>query len=109
MALTDTFVKNAKPDASRAAGIKHTDGQGLYLLVKPAGKYWRMDYRHAGKRKTLAVEVRYGDVPWEVGWPRVEDALVRLMLPKLQEILERERAHPELEVQQAAPVEGGIA
>ena len=61
------------------------------------------------KRKTLAVEVRYGDVPWEVGWPRVEEALVRLMLPKLQEILERERAHPELEVQQAAPVEGGIA
>ncbi|GAB2729089.1 hypothetical protein GCM10027019_05780 [Melaminivora jejuensis] len=39
MALTDTFVKNAKPDAGKAAGTKHTDGQGLYLLVKPAGKY----------------------------------------------------------------------
>jgi len=61
------------------------------------------------KRKTLAVEVRYGDVPWEVGWPRVEDALVRLMLPKLQEILERERANPQFGVQQEAPVEGGIA
>jgi len=57
MALTDTFVKNAKPDASRATGIKHTDGQGLYLLVKPAGKYWRMDYRYADKRKTLALGV----------------------------------------------------
>lgn len=39
MALTDTFVKNAKPDAGKVAGTKHTDGQGLYLLVKPAGKY----------------------------------------------------------------------
>lgn len=57
MALTDTFVKNAKPDAGKAAGTKHTDGQGLYLLVKPAGKYWRMDYRYADKRKTLALGV----------------------------------------------------
>jgi integrase len=27
------------------------------LLVKPAGKYWRYDYRHGGKRKTLALGV----------------------------------------------------
>lgn len=30
---------------------------GLYLLVKPSGKCWRMDYRYAGKRKTLAVGI----------------------------------------------------
>jgi len=29
----------------------------MYLLVKPSGKYWRMDYRFAGKRKTLALGV----------------------------------------------------
>lgn len=56
MALSDTFVRSAKA-SGKPAGDKHTDGFGLYLLVKPAGKYWRMDYRHAGKRKTLALGV----------------------------------------------------
>jgi integrase len=41
---------------------KLADGGGLYLLVQPNGaKYWRLDYRFAGKRKTLAVGV-YPDV-----------------------------------------------
>lgn len=54
MALTDTFVKQVKP-TEKPAGDKFADGSGLYLLVKAAGKYWRMDYRFAGKRKTLAL------------------------------------------------------
>jgi len=54
MALTDTFVKQVKPSGA-PAGDKHTDGGGMYLLVKTAGKYWRMDYRFADKRKTLAL------------------------------------------------------
>lgn len=29
----------------------------MYLLVTPAGKYWRLDYRYLGKRKTLALGV----------------------------------------------------
>ena len=56
MALTDTFIKNAKPNDT-GAGVKHTDGGGMYLLVKSAGKYWRMGYRFAGKQKTLALGV----------------------------------------------------
>lgn len=56
MALTDTFVKNVKP-TDKAAGDKYPDGQGMYLLVKAAGKYWRMDYRYLNKRKTLALGV----------------------------------------------------
>ncbi|GAC1505478.1 MAG: integrase arm-type DNA-binding domain-containing protein [Steroidobacteraceae bacterium] len=56
MALTDTFVKNAKP-SGKAVGDKHTDGGGMYLLVNAGGKYWRMDYRFGGKRKTLALGV----------------------------------------------------
>jgi len=28
----------------------------MFLLVKESGKYWRMDYRFACKRKTLAVD-----------------------------------------------------
>ena len=56
MPLTDTFVRQAK-HSGRPAGDKHADGNSLYLLVKAAGKYWRWDYRHAGKRKTLALGV----------------------------------------------------
>lgn len=56
MGLTDVFVKNVKSKGA-AAGEKHTDGGGLYLLVKKAGKYWRLDYRYLDKRKTLAVGV----------------------------------------------------
>lgn len=56
MALTDTFIKNIKPTGA-PAGDKHTDGLGLYLLVKTGGKYWRMNYRFAAKQKTLALGV----------------------------------------------------
>lgn len=56
MALTDTFVKNIKPNGA-TVGEKHSDGQGLYLHVKEAGKYWRMSYRFDGKQKVLALGV----------------------------------------------------
>ena len=56
MALTDTFVKQVK-FSGKAAGDKHTDGDGMYLLVKAAGRYWRMDYTFHKKRKTLALGV----------------------------------------------------
>jgi integrase len=56
MALTDTFIKNVKPNGT-TVGKKHTDGQGLYLHVKEAGKYWRMAYRFDGKQRTLALGV----------------------------------------------------
>jgi integrase len=56
MALKDTFVRNAKP-SGKLAGDKYADGQGLYLHVKNAGKYWRLSYRYLGKQKTLALGV----------------------------------------------------
>lgn len=56
MALTDTFTKQVK-HTGKPAGDKHTDGEGMYLLVKASGKYWRLDYTHAAKRKTLALGV----------------------------------------------------
>ena len=58
MSLTDTAIRNAKPKDKQ---YKLSDEKGLYLLVKKAGKYFRLDYRFAGKRKTLAIGV-YPDV-----------------------------------------------
>lgn len=58
MPLSDPAIKKAKPAEKP---YKLADEKGLYLLVNSAGKYWRMDYRFAGKRKTLALGV-YPDV-----------------------------------------------
>jgi integrase len=53
MLLTDVKIRNAK---AQPKPYKLTDGDGLYLLVKPnAGKYWRMKYRFMGKEKLLAL------------------------------------------------------
>ena len=55
MGLTDTRVRRCKP---KAKAYKLSDGGGMYLLVKPdGGRYWRLDYRFAGKRRTLALGV----------------------------------------------------
>ncbi len=57
--LTDTKVRNAK---AADKPYKLTDGRGMYLLVTPKGqKWWRLDYRLHGKRKTLSLGV-YPDV-----------------------------------------------
>lgn len=56
MALTNTFVKNIKHSIGSAVG-KYRDGGGMYLQVNASGKYWRMDYRFANKRKTLSLGV----------------------------------------------------
>ena len=61
MALTNTGIKNLKPTGKPK---KYSDGQGMYLLVNAAGKYWRIDYAFAGKRKTLALGT-YPDVSLE--------------------------------------------
>ena len=76
MALTDTFTKNAK-HSGKPAGDKHTDGNGMYLLVNAVGKYWRMDYRFADKRKTLALGV----------YPEVSLAKARQRRDKARELL----------------------
>ena len=55
MALTDTLIKHIKQRQARRE--KYADGGGMYLLINQRGKYWRMDYRFAGKRKTVALGV----------------------------------------------------
>ena len=75
MILTATGVKNAKP---MGKNYKLSDGRNLYLLVTATGsKYWRSDYRFAGKRKTLALGI-YPDVG--LGEARKRHQLAREML-----------------------------
>lgn len=75
MALTDTFLRFAK--ASKPSGDKHYDGGGLYIYVKPQGKYWRLDYRYLNKRKTLALGI-YPEVSLVKARKRRDDARVLL-------------------------------
>ncbi len=76
MALSDTFTRNTKHSGA-TAGDKHTDGGGMYLLVNKGGKYWRMNYRYASKRKTLALGV----------YPAVSLAKARQRRDKARELL----------------------
>ncbi len=53
--LTATEVKKA---GHKSKPWKLADGGGLYLLINPNGaRYWRYDYRYAGKRRTFALGV----------------------------------------------------
>jgi integrase len=71
MALSDVKARNAKP---KEKPYKLSDARGLYLLVSPAGgKYWRFDYRYAGKRKTLALGI-YPDVSLAEAHSRLAEA-----------------------------------
>lgn len=76
MALTDTFVKNSK-FSGKTSGDKHADGGSMYLFVNGSGKYWRMDYRFDGKRKTLALGP-YPEVSLAKARKRREEARERL-------------------------------
>ncbi|WP_342657275.1 tyrosine-type recombinase/integrase [Sphingomonas sp. NY01] len=59
MALTFAAIKNSR---GREKPYKLTDSDGLFLYVTPnGGRYWRMNYRHLGKQKTLAFGV-YPDI-----------------------------------------------
>ncbi|MCR4298105.1 MAG: tyrosine-type recombinase/integrase [Gallionella sp.] len=85
MALTDLEVKRANATGKPQ---KRADGGGMYLLAQPdsvkinekkkeeivrGAKYWRLDYRFAGKRKTLAIGV-YPDVALSEARERREEA-----------------------------------
>ncbi|PPD20269.1 MAG: hypothetical protein CTY22_10870 [Methylomonas sp.] len=53
--LKDVTVKNTKAGGK---DLRMNDGNGLYVEVKTNGaKWWRLDYRIDGKRKTLSLGV----------------------------------------------------
>ena len=74
MPLSDPAIKKAKPIDKP---YKMADERGLYVLVNAAGKYWRMDYRFNGKRKTLALGV-YPDVSLSRARERRDEARIQI-------------------------------
>jgi integrase len=53
MPITDTAIRNAK---TVDKPVKLYDGQGMFVLVTPAGgKWWRFRYRFDGKEKLLSL------------------------------------------------------
>jgi integrase len=90
MPLTDTFVKQIK-HSGKPVGDKHSDGGGMYLLVNSIGKYWRLNYRFAGKQKTLALGV----------YPAVSLAAARKKRDRARELLAAGK-DPGAEKQEAA-------
>jgi integrase len=75
MGLTAVAIKAAK---GRAKQYKLTDSDGLHLLVLPTGaRYWRMNYRHLGKYKTMAFGV----------WPEVDLADARAKRDEARRLL----------------------
>ncbi|MRW94649.1 DUF4102 domain-containing protein [Duganella sp. FT80W] len=56
MPLTDLLIRKLK-HSGKPSGDKYNDGRSLYLLVKEANKYWRMNYRYEDKHKTLALGI----------------------------------------------------
>ncbi len=77
-ALKPLAVKKAK---LAEKPLKLTDGGGLYLLVNQSGKYWRYNYCHDGKRKTLALGV-FPTVSLDEAWQRHHKARQELELNK---------------------------
>lgn len=52
--LTDSRIRQTRPGGKP---VKLADGGGMYLLLQDGSRYWRLDYRFDGKRKTLALGV----------------------------------------------------
>ena len=72
MKLTDTAVRNAKPDSQKS--YKLFDGRGLYLLVTRTGrKGWRFKFRFAGKENSISLGV-YPDVSLKSARERSQEA-----------------------------------
>lgn len=76
MSLTDTAIKAFKPN-DKPYKIADGHGVGLYLLINKTGKYFRMDYRFQGKRKTLSFG-KYPDISLRDARQKAIDAHIKI-------------------------------
>ena len=104
MPLTDTGIKNAKPQKKQT---KLFDSDGLFLLVAPkGGKWWRLKYRLGGKEKLLSLGV-YPDVGLKEARKRRDEAreLIAQGIDPSEQKKEAKAAAAAIEQAQAATFE----
>ena len=78
MKLTDTAVRNAKPDSLKIRRLY--DGRGLYLEISPKGKKgWRFKYRFDDREKRISLGI-YPDV--KLAYARQQKEQARELLAK---------------------------
>jgi len=79
MALSDTAIRNAKPQDRE---FKLADSGGLYLLITPSGgKLWRQKFRVDGKERKLSIG-RYPEISLSDARKRRDDAREQLAAGK---------------------------
>jgi len=106
MALSDVKAKAAKvPEGKRQAKV--SDSGGLYLLVKPAGKYWKLKYRFAGKERALSIGV-YPSVSLKEARAR-RDAAKKLLERNIDPSQAKQQARREKQIQRQSTTFEGVA
>ncbi len=97
MALTDSAIRTAKPQAKP---YKLADGGGLFLLVTAkGGKWWRLKYRAGGKEKLLSLGT-YPEVGLKEARERREEAR-KLIAQGIDPSAQRQAAKAAAEATQA--------
>jgi len=110
MRLSDAKVKAARLSDGKKQ-IKLADGGGLYLLVNKSGKYWRLDYRFAGKRRTMAIGV-YGNTGSKVSLKQARakrESAKRLLEKNIDPSQAKQQERREMRTQQRAITFEGVA
>ena len=103
---SDLVLKRTKP-LSKTQRI--SDGDGLYLLLKPDGaKWWRFDYSIAGKRKTLSLGV-YPDTSLAFARQRADEARVLVAAgTDPSDVRKAKKAHQAVQREAEHRIESGI-
>lgn len=105
---SDATIKATKP---KATPYRLRDGNGLYLLIRPDGKkWWRLDYTHEGKRKTLSLGI-YPDTGLALArtnaakeWTRLAEGVDPSEARKTKKALQNEARETERRLAEGIPL-----
>ena len=105
---SDISIKRCKPDSTKI--IRLTDGDGLYLLIRPDGaKWWRFDFTFERKRKTISLGV-YPDVSLSVARQRANDAREKLIAGNNpSDVRKKDRQQEQVQIENEQRILSGLA
>ena len=105
---SDATIRSCKSDPAKT--IRLTDGDGLYLLIRPDGaKWWRFDFSFEGKRKTISLGV-YPDVSLSIARQRADDARIKLVTGiNPSEARKKDKQQEQTQIENEKRIASGIA